>query len=144
MKKIFTLLVALVAFSTVFAQHNPQDNRRSSNDWNTPTDNRHYNNDNDGYYNDRQDHAVVITNDHNRYQPDNRRYDDNNRRAEIEHINRDYDRRINDYRNNRRLNAYDRDRYIQRTERERSEKLKAFGGGALLGGIVGVIIGSHL
>lgn len=62
----------------------------------------------------------------------------------MERINRDYDRRINDFRNNRRLNAYERDHYMERTERERGEKLKAFGGGALLGGIVGVIIGSHL
>src|SRR3954471_7602234 len=105
MKKIFTMLVALLAFSAVFAQYNPQYNNRSDNNWNTPADNRHYNNDNDGYYNDRPDHGVVITNDNNRYQHgdkryDDRRYNDNYRHEEMDRINHDYDRRINDYRNN--------------------------------------------
>src|SRR5438270_8731472 len=128
MKKVFTLLVALIVFSAVFAQQNTQYYNRSYNNWNTPTDNRNYN-DNNGYYNDRPDHGVVITNDNSQYQHEDRRYNDNYRRAEMDHINRDYDRRINEYRNNRRLNAYDRDRYIESTERERGEKLRAFGGG---------------
>src|SRR3954451_21639750 len=110
MKKIFTLLVALVAFSAVFAQNNTPYYNRSSSNWNKQSDNRRY--DNNDHYNDRPDHAVVITND-NRYHPDNHKHDDNYRRAEMERINRDYDRRINDYHNDRRLNAYDRDRYIQ-------------------------------
>jgi hypothetical protein len=142
MKKIFTLLVALVAFSVVFAQHNTPYNNGSSNKWNMQSDNRRY--DNNDYYNDRPDHAVVITNDNNRYQPDDHKYDDNYRRAEIERINRDYDRRINDYHNNRILSAYERDRYIRMAQKERNDKLKAFGGGVLLGGIVGVLIGSNL
>jgi len=141
MKKIFTLLVALVAFSAVFAQNNTSYYNRSSNNWNKQPDSRGY--DNNGYHNDRPDHAVVITND-NRYQPDNHKYDDNYRRAEIDRINHDYDRRINDYRNNRRLNVYERDRYIQMAQKEKNDKLKAFGGGVLLGGILGAIIGSNL
>jgi len=142
MKKIFTLLVALVTFSAVFAQHNyPYNNGRQDN-WNNQTDNRNYSN--GGYYGDRPDHGIVITNDNGRYQSDDYRYHDNSRRAEIDRINRDYDRRINDYRNNRKLNAYDRDRYIRMAQREKSNKLKAFGGGVLLGGILGVILGSNL
>jgi hypothetical protein len=142
MKKFFTLLIALTAFSAVFAQSKMSYNNHSSNNWNTPVDNRIYN-DNDGYYNDRPDHAIVITNDNKRYQKNNH-YNDYDRRAEVERINRDYDRRINDYRNNRRLNAYERNRSIQMAEKERSDKLKAFGGGVLLGGILGVLIGSNL
>src|SRR3954449_12375135 len=99
MKRIFTLLIALATFSGVFAQCNMPDYDRSSNNWNRSSDNRHYNdNANDGYYNDRSDHGVVITNDNNRYQK-NDRHNDYDRRAEADRINRDYDRRINDYRN---------------------------------------------
>ena len=112
MKRIFTLLIALATFSGVFAQRNMPDYDHSSNNWNAPTDNRHYN-DNDGYYNDRSDHAIIISNDNNRYQH-NDHYNDYDRRAEVDRINRDYDRRINDYRKNRRLNACERERNIQR------------------------------
>ena len=141
MKRLFTLLIALATFSGVFAQRNMSNYDHSSNNWNTPTDNRHYN-DNDGYYNDQTDHAIVITNDNNRYQQHGY-YNDYDRRAEAERINRDYDRQINDYRNNRRLNTYERERNIQRMERERSNKLKAFGGGVLVGGILGLLLASH-
>src|SRR5690349_4404410 len=142
MKRIFTLLIALATFSSVFAQRNMPDYDHVSNNWNTPSDNRHYN-DNDGYYNDRSDHAIIISNDNNRYQHKDH-YNDYDRHAEVERINRDYDWRINDYRKNRRLNAYERERNIQRIEKERSDKLKVFGGGVLVGGILGVLLGSHL
>ena len=140
MKKIFTLFITLVAFSAVFAQRNTSYNSHSSNGWNTPTDNRHYN---DGYNNDRPDHAVVIIQNDRRYKQ-NDHYNNNDRRAEIERINREYNRQINEYRNNRRLGAYERERNIQRIERERNDKVKAFGGGVLLGGILGVLLGSNL
>ena len=142
MKKMFTLFIALAAFCSVFAQRNVPDYDHSSKNWNIPSDNRHYN-DNNGHYNDHSDHAIIITKDNNRYQQ-NDRYHDYDRRAEIDRVNRDYDSRITDYRNNRRISAYERERNIQRIEKERSDKLKAFGGGVLVGGILGVLLGSHL
>lgn len=134
MKKIFTLLVALIAFSATFAQRNTSNDHYTYDSRNVRTNNN---------YNPNQDHAIIIKSDNNQYRYNDRNYD-NNRRAEIERINRDYDRRINDYRNNRRMNAYERERNIARMEKERNDKLKAFGGGVLVGGILGVLLGTHL
>ena len=141
MKKIFTLFIALISFSVLFAQRNSSYNNYPSNNWNT-TDKRHYNDRNDDYYNNRTDHAVVIRDD--RYQHNDCNYNDNYRRKQMENINRDYDRRINDYRYNRKMNAYERQRQIEILQRERNDKLKAFGGGVLIGGILGVLLGSQL
>ena len=142
MKKIFTLFIALITFSSLFAQRGSSCNNYPSNNWNTQSDNRHYN-DNRGY-NNYPDHGVVFTNGNDWYGHDNGYRNDDERRAAMDRLNRDYDRRINDYRNNHRLNTYERERQIEVLQRERNDKLKAFGGGVLLGGILGVLLGSHM
>jgi len=59
----------------------------------------------------------------------------------MDRVNRDYDRRINDYRNDCSLSSYDRDRRINETERERKEKTASFAKGAVIGGVAGVLLG---
>lgn len=62
-------------------------------------------------------------------------------------MNKDYDRRIDGYRNDRSLNWYERDRRINQAEQERKQKAKAFGTCVVVGGIavvfLGVLIAGH-
>lgn len=66
---------------------------------------------------------------------------DQGRQGDWDRINRDYDTRINQYRYDRRMNNYERDRRIQELEMERQQKARAFGKGAIIGGIAGLVLG---
>ena len=68
------------------------------------------------------------------------RMSDRQRQEEAARINRDYDSRINVYRNNRSLSSYDRNMRINSLQQERNNQLKTIGGailGAVLGGLIG-------
>lgn len=152
MKKIFTLLLSLGSLTTVFAQHNNVSNEISyrTNSY----QNKQYN----GNSSHNASNAPYGKNDsYGTYGNDNRNpgrneqnsaYNQRNNRdrqaAEMDRMNRDYDRRINDYRNDRSMDDRERNRRIADVERERNDKLKSFGGGVIVGGILGVLLGSHL
>ena len=69
------------------------------------------------------------------------RNDDYKRQADYDRMNREYDSRIDGYRNDRRLNKHERDRRIQQAEQERQQKAKAFGTGMVVGGIAAILLG---
>jgi hypothetical protein len=135
MKKVFTFAISLGIMGAVAAQPN-----YSNNDYNKYGKNSRYESSrqDDRRWNGKDNNAAYRQND--RY--DSRRMSDRERQVEMDRINKDYDRRIAVYRNNRRMAARERDYQIQVLEKERSSKLKAFGGGLLLGGIIGAIL-SH-
>ena len=137
MKKMFTLVMTLFAFSALFAQRD----KPYHDNGNTVYNDRRYADDND-IMNHRPDRAVDMRSDEGRWN-DNGRINEADRRAETDRINRDYNNRVDDYRNNQRMNRWQRDQAVERLRKERAEKLKAFGGGVLLGGILGVLIGSQ-
>jgi hypothetical protein len=101
-----------------------QNDYRSNNGYNSQNGNYNYNN----YPSQRRDN----------------RYNEQRRREEMDRINRDYDRRIDEYRRDRSINTYERDWRIQQAQSERSEKLKSFAGGAVVGAIAGVLLGTVL
>ena len=131
MKKMFTLFLSLMMFSAIFAQYNDRgyDDHYAS-----------YGNNDPNY---RPDRAVTMQRADNRWQPRDR-MNDNDRRVAIDRVNRDYDRRIDDYRANRRVNGWERDREIDRLKKEKAARLKNLGAGVLIGGVLGVLIGSQL
>jgi hypothetical protein len=136
MKKLLILAIAMMSFGAVFAQQRTDKNdkweRNQSNDrrnTNTRINDHSYSNDH-VYNNNRQD---------DRY--DNR-YDNRDHRADIERVNRDYDQRINGYRNDRSINSYERDRRIRQAEYERTQKINSFGKGVVVGALAAVILGS--
>ncbi len=141
MKKMFTLMMGLFLFSAVFAQRNETYNDRH-NDNNSATlyDGGRY-----GNYdpNGRPDRAVEIQCGGGQWKAYGQ-MNDNDRRAEIDRIGRDYDRRIDSYRNDRHLNRRERDRAIDHLRKERADKLKMLGAGVLIGGVLGVLIGTNL
>ncbi|MGC4099797.1 hypothetical protein [Ferruginibacter sp.] len=74
-------------------------------------------------------------------------YDRNNdreRQEAYDRMNHDYDKRISDYRNDRSLNKFDRDRKIREAEMERQQKSKSFGKGLAVGAIAGILLGAIL
>ncbi len=168
MKKMFTLFMALVTFSALFAQYDkPFDNRGNDNRNASRNDHFYNNNGDDNRNNDSRwnkgsggfdNTDARMHNDDPNFRPDRAidmhrnddrgrgfdRMNDRDRRAEMDRINHDYDRRIDDYRNNRGINNWERNREIDRLKRERAAKLKSFGGGVLLGGVLGFILGTQL
>lgn len=169
MKKIFTMLVCLGTLTTLSAQynnHSSQSNGRNVADhdrnYGQPSHDNNATNNSYGYGDHQQNNSNIGNHDRDHAQPnydygsnggrytqqddrrENRRYNDNQRREEMDRVNRDYERRINNYRYDRSLNNYERNRRIQEMQRERNTKLKSFGAGAIVGGILGVILGSHL
>ena len=123
MKKILVLLVAVFALSAASFAQRGYDQRGYDNRHEVP------------YYNNGHSISQNSYGDRN-----NSRYD-RDRQAEWDRINRDYDNRIRDYRNDRRLSRYERDRRIQELERERQIKANSFGKGLAIGGIAGVVLG---
>jgi hypothetical protein len=129
MKKLMALVLSMMSLSVVFAQshsgrNNQYNNRQSSRDVVL--------NSRDGYSsNNRYDNTVSYNNGR----------DEDRRRQESDRINREYDSRINDYRNDRSINARERDYRINQAENERKEKLRSFTGGAVVGAVAGVLLG---
>jgi len=126
MKKLLIIAIAAFSFTAASAQ-NRNDNYRQDR---YPADQR-----NDGWYNKDQRQS----NDHGYG-----RNDDCNRQAEFDRMNRQYDQRIDGYRNDRSMNRYERDRRIREAEMERQQQSRSFGKGMIVGGVVGVLLGAIL
>lgn len=128
MKKLIIILIAAVSFNAASAQsrndHYQQQDRKAV------TQSR----DNQNYHN--QYHS----NDY-AYNNNSGQKNDRNRLADYDRINRQYDQRINVYRNDRSISVYERDRRIHEVELQRQQSLKSFGGGAIVGGIAGFLLG---
>lgn len=131
MKKVLALALSLTSLSAVFAQSG------NKNSWDK--DNKDYRYEAPKKQDSRNDQYAKV-NYPQKDQKDYRNMSDRERRAEIDRINKDYDRQIMVYKNDRRMSAKDRDYRIKSLENERNSKLKAFGGGLLLGGILGAIL----
>ncbi len=140
MKKLITCLVAILSFSVLYAQGNKRNQQHCDHDRNASYDNRRYDERDVSY---RPAHGVEKRQQHDAYAR-NDRYNDRDRRAEIDRVNRDYDRRIKDYQNDRRITNLEREREVERLKKERNAKLKNFAGGAIVGGVLGVLIGTQL
>src|SRR4051794_29508967 len=111
MKKILVLFVALSSFTVGFSQsHN--DDRYAKND-----DRQHKESYGKDYRNDDSHNANF------RHETRNRDYNNNwNRQQEMNRINREYDQRIQSYRNNRFLKNRERATMIRRAENDRNQK----------------------
>jgi len=137
MKKLYVVLIAMISVSSIFAQdrgwNNHSDNRYPAENRSADYPRYHANND----YNNQQAPA------NNRYYGQ-QQMQERDRRAAIERVNRDYDQRIDRYRNDRSMNRYERDRRIAQARRERQQQVSSFGKGAVVGAIVGVIAGAIL
>jgi len=141
MKKLLVIAIAAFSFTAASAQ-NRNDNYRQDR---YPADQR-----NDGWDNKDQrqsnDHAYGRNDDRDQRSNDRGygRNDDRNRQAEFDRMNRQYDQRINGYRNDRSLNRYERDRRIREAEMERQQQSRSFGKGMIVGGVAAVILGAIL
>jgi hypothetical protein len=135
MKKVFTFALSLGMLGAVAAQ--PKYSNRNYTKYDKNIRYEAPKQDNDRRWDDKNSNQGYYQDD--RYKG---RMSDRERQIEADRINKDYDRRIAVYRNNRRMAARERDYQIQVLEKERNNKLKAFGGGLLLGGIIGAIL-SH-
>jgi Ni/Co efflux regulator RcnB len=137
MKKLFTFLLTVGSFTAVFAQDhrgNDRDNNRNSSRYEQPRNN-------DVAYNNPQSRGYGNNTVYSNHAPASRPGNDWERQQELDRMNRDYDRRITDYRNDRSLSSYERNRRINDVERERKEKSGSFAKGAVVGGIAGVLLG---
>ena len=134
MKKLIILSIAIMSFGAVFAQQR-NDRGRQPQGYNQQNNNhdRDYSSNNNHGYNNRDNNWN-----------NNQRYDNNDHRADIERVNREYDQRINGYRNDRSINTYERDRRIRQAEYERSQKANSFGKGVVVGALATVILGAIL
>lgn len=128
MKKLIIILIAAVSFNAASAQSKNASYHKQDRKQITQTrDTRNYS---DQSYS--KDYA---------YNNNSGQKYDHNRQADYDRINKQYAQRINGYRNDRSLSAFDRDRRIHTAEMERQQSLKSFGGGAIVGGIAGFLLG---
>lgn len=134
MKAIFTLLLTVGSLTSVLAQSH-RDDRQQNNDYNRSVVSNHNTYQQPRGYHDPSN--TTVWNNHNEQY-----HSDRERQQQVDQINHDYDRRINEYRNNRSMNNYERNRRINQLENERKSKLKSFAGGLILGGVLGVLL-SH-
>lgn len=127
MKKIFTLILGLLALTSVFAQNGR--GRDYSSNYHDYT----YNNNNYGH--DRYDQSGYgnYGYDRNHNYHNNSNYDSRDYQG--------YDRQYNN-RRNRSYDVYDRDHRVYREERDRNKTLKGVGVGMVIGGVLGAIL-SH-
>jgi Ni/Co efflux regulator RcnB len=127
MKKLIIILIAAISFNAVSAQsrdsYTKEDHGQATQ---TRDDNR---------YNNRQPSKAYAYNSN--YGRDN----DRNRREEYDRVNRQFDKKIEAYRNDRSLNPYERDRRINEAGQQRQQALCSFGNGAIAGGVAGLLSG---
>ncbi|MDB5232977.1 MAG: hypothetical protein JWN76_3782 [Chitinophagaceae bacterium] len=152
MKKAILLLLTLGSFAGAFAQQRSfqqNDNRNSSYQTRSsrqpPYGSRSgnvYTQPSQPQYGNRSNSSVYVQHNQSSANYGNR-MSERQRQAEMARINSDYDRRINIYRNNRSLSSYERNNRINGLQQERNNQLKTIGG-ALLGAVLGGIIGSAL
>ncbi len=128
MKKIFALLIAVTFVTVGFAQQ--RNDQRSFR-----------NNDQYSRIQQRDQPGRSYQYEDNSYRGNDRGYNERDRREQMDRVNREYDMRINSYRNDRSINTYERNRRIGQAERERSAKIKSFGSGIAVGAIAGVLLG---
>jgi len=134
MKKLYILVIAMISVSSLFAQDHSRNNYQKDTYRNNDKQQAYsqpYKN-----YNDR-----AYTNDDRYYNGRQPQIQEKDRRAAIDLMNRDYDQRISRFRNDRSLNAYERNRRIAEAQRERQQKIGSFGKGMVTGAIVGLIAG---
>jgi hypothetical protein len=146
MKKIFAFAIAFLSVTALFAQSRNNRYDRNYNESGNVVSGRDYSSHKYNGYSSHNDNGYSSHNEVYNYpnQRNNDRYNDQRKREEMDRINSDYNRRINDYRNDRSINAYERDRRIREAENERSEKLRSFAGGAVVGAVAGVLLGMVL
>lgn len=141
MKKIiFFFLLTLGVTAGAFAQR-----------WNQHGGDRDDRYENRGYQQQRQygygnyNQPQVVYSNHGNYgnYGNYNRMGERERQYEIARLNQEYDMRIDAYRRNRALSAYDRDRYIYDIQRERNSRISGLGG-VLVGAVIGGLIGSAL
>lgn len=131
MKTLFTFLLTVGSLTSVLAQDR-YDNDKPDDRYNRRTEAVAANN---------RQRPADRTTVYNQPSPAQRDREERARQQEVDRINRDYDRRVDDYRKDRSLSPYERDRRIAQAEQERKEKTNSFIKGAVAGGIAGVLLG---
>ena len=129
MKKLIIILITAISFNAASAQSRnssrySQDRRQAM-----QNDSRNYNNANRS-----NDYAYDNNNNH-------QWKNDRDRQDAYDRMNRQYDQKIDGYRNNRSLSSNERNRRIREAERERQQQSKSFGTGAIIGGVAGFLLG---
>jgi hypothetical protein len=129
MKKLIIILIAAISFSAASAQSWNSSRYTKDRRQVTQNDSRNYNNanrSNDYAYND---------NNNNQWK------NDRDREGAYNRMNRQYDQKIDGYRNNRSLSSNERNRRIREAEQERQQQSRSFGTGAIIGGVAGFLLG---
>ena len=139
MKKLIILLIASVSFNVASAQsrndsYKNQDRKQVSQ---TTATHNYYDQSSSNDYaynnsNNNRDYAYNNNKGHN---------DNRYRQAGYDRLNRQYDQKINDYKNDRSISGKERDRRINEAQDERQRSLAGFGTGAVAGGVVGFLLG---
>jgi hypothetical protein len=151
MKKIFTMILfaaGTISFAAAQSYNHKAsgytDDKKISNNRDIPVA---YNKNTD--YNKQDRYQPVQTKDNwqnkDQHQTNDLAYgrkDDHDRQADFDRMNKQYDQKINDYRNDRSMSRFDRDRKIREAEQERQQQSKGFGKGLAFGGIAGVLFGA--
>lgn len=139
MKKLIIILIAAISFNAASAQSKNDSYKKQDRKQVTQTkDNHNYNDQSssNGYaYNNSNNNRDYA------YNNNKGKNDDRDRQAQYDRVNRQYDQRINEYRNDRSINSRERDRRINEAQRERQRSLAGFGTGAVAGGVVGFLLG---
>ena len=137
MKKIIAFAIGLFSVTAIFAQSRTYNDHYGS-----------YGESRDavlGRSYDSHDHGFNSNNVYNYpSQRSDYRYNEQGRREEMDHINRDYDDRTDRYRGDYSINPYERGRRIEQPVYERREGLGSFAGGAIVGAVAGVLLGTVL
>ncbi|MEO5685374.1 MAG: hypothetical protein ABIQ88_22190 [Chitinophagaceae bacterium] len=134
MKKLLILCLATISYSAIFAQDHSRNVYTDNNYSRGYTPPKKQPRDN---YKDQ-----VYANNDRRYNGNNQRINERDRQTGIAQANRDYDLRVNSYRNDRSINPYERDKRIREAQWDRQQKVNSFGKGAVAGVIVGLLAGA--
>jgi len=132
MKKLIIILIAAISFNAASAQSRDNGYQRHDRWQVTQNNNRSYNDQHRS-----NDYGYNNNNNNNNNQWKN----DRDRQAAYDHMNNQYDQRIDGYRNDRSLSPYKRDRQIRQAEQERQQQSRSFGTGAIVGGVAGFLLG---
>lgn len=127
MKKLIIIAIAVLSFSAASAQNRDDNHNRQDRYQATQQKDNWFNKD----QHQSNDYAYGRNNDRNR-------------QADYDRMNKQYDQRINDYRNDRSLNRFERDRKIRECEQERQQQTKGFGKGLIVGGVAAILLGAIL
>lgn len=139
MKKLIILLISSAFFNIASAQsrndsYKNQDHKQLSQT--TATHNYYDQSSSNGYAYDNSNNNRDYAYKNNKGQNDNRY-----RQAGNDRLNRQYDQKINDYKNDRLISGKERDLRINEDQHERQRSLAGFGTGAVAGGVVGFLLG---